>query len=108
MTPGASRWRVTSRSPRSRGGPDGSRRPAWSGAGRSSGASTPDLARFGLTKYWNLYVLRRPDVAEPTVPARRPEELAERERLWKLDTRVADPEDLEALRAVLGETGATG
>lgn len=68
----------------------------------------PDLARFGLTKYWNLYVLRRPDVAEPTVPARRPEELAERERLWKLDTRVADPEDLEALRAVLGETGATG
>lgn len=54
----------------------------------------PHLARFGLTKYWNLYVFAIPDAEVPTGPVRDPEALAERERLWRLDTRTCDPEDL--------------
>lgn len=61
----------------------------------------PHLARFGLTKYWNLYVFRVPDAPEPTADVRSPDEIAERERLWKLDTRHALPEDLEAVERTI-------
>jgi SAM-dependent methyltransferase len=54
----------------------------------------PDLARFGLTKYWNLYVLRAPNAPVPAAGLRSPEEVADVERRFTLDTRVADPEDL--------------
>ena len=33
----------------------------------------PHLARFGLTKYWNLYVFRLPDAPEPGPDVRTPE-----------------------------------
>jgi SAM-dependent methyltransferase len=56
-------------------------------------AMHPHLARFGLTKYWNLYVFGVPSADVPDGPVRGEEELAERERLWRLDRRVADPED---------------
>ncbi|HEV7888230.1 MAG TPA: methyltransferase domain-containing protein [Acidimicrobiales bacterium] len=57
----------------------------------------PDLARFGLTKYWNLYVLRVPSAPVPVAGLRAPDEVAEVERRFSLDARVADPEDLKAL-----------
>jgi SAM-dependent methyltransferase len=57
----------------------------------------PHLARFGLTKYWNLYVFRVPDVSEPTADHRTPEEIAEVELRLGLDTRVADPDDVQAV-----------
>jgi len=62
----------------------------------------PDLARFGLTKYWNLYALRRPDADAPDGPVRSPHETASRETAWGLDQRVAAPEDLEVVRRTTG------
>ncbi len=61
----------------------------------------PHLARLGLTKYWNLYVLRAPDVAEPVADARGGEEIARVERQWGLDARVADPADVQAVEDAL-------
>lgn len=57
----------------------------------------PHLARFGLTKYWNLYVLRVPDVDEPDGALRTAEEAAEVERRFGLDRRTPDPDDLAAV-----------
>ncbi len=63
----------------------------------------PLLARFGLTKYWNLYVLRVPGTPVPGPdPLRTPDELAALEQRWHLDERVADPADIEAVRRALG------
>jgi SAM-dependent methyltransferase len=64
-----------------------------------------DLARFGLTKYWNLYVFRLPDAPEPSAPARTPEQLAEVEQRFGIDHREADPEDLLAVREAIGSAG---
>jgi SAM-dependent methyltransferase len=64
----------------------------------------PHLARFGLTKYWNLYVFRVPGVALPEEPVRTPAETAEVEARWHLDKREADPEDLAAVEAGLAGT----
>ena len=66
----------------------------------------PHLARFGLTKYWNLYVFRTADAVEPIADARTAAEIADIERRWKLDTRKAQPEDLEAVARALGNPGA--
>lgn len=66
----------------------------------------PHLARFGLTKYWNLYVFA--PASSATVPAgavRDEAALAERERLWRLDQRHADPEDELVVRAALESPG---
>lgn len=63
----------------------------------------PDLARFGLTKYWNLYVLRTPDAPVPPADIRSPAEAADVERRFSLDTRTADPEDLRRVAEALGE-----
>jgi hypothetical protein len=63
----------------------------------------PHLARFGLTKYWNLYVLRVPDAPLPAPSVRTPAELKDVEHRWHLDQRVAAPEDVDAVRAALGE-----
>ena len=60
-------------------------------------AMHPHLARFGLTKYWNLYVFRVPGAPEPGADVRTPEEIARREADWGLDRREAAPEDLEAV-----------
>lgn len=61
----------------------------------------PDLARFGLTKYWNLYVLRTPDAPVPAAGVRSASEVAEVERRFGLDTRTADPEDLRRVEDAL-------
>jgi SAM-dependent methyltransferase len=61
----------------------------------------PHLARFGLTKYWNLYVLRAPSAPEPTSDARPPAEVAEVERNFALDQRTASEDDLRAVEAAL-------
>ena len=65
----------------------------------------PHLARFGLTKYWNLYVFALPGAPVPDVPVRGEAELAERERLWRLDSRTPDPEDEERVRDALSTPG---
>jgi SAM-dependent methyltransferase len=62
----------------------------------------PDLARFGLTKYWNLYVLRTPDAPEPRAGLRTPREVADVEKRFALDQRVPDPADVAAVEAALG------
>ena len=64
----------------------------------------PELARFGLTKYWNLYVFRLPGVTPPPRSPRTPDEIAELEGRWHLDKREADPEDLAAVEAGLAGT----
>jgi len=61
----------------------------------------PHLARFGLTKYWNLYVFRRPEVPEPGPDVRTPAEIATWEANFGLDTRVADPDDVRAVEEAL-------
>ncbi|MDP9388562.1 MAG: class I SAM-dependent methyltransferase [Actinomycetota bacterium] len=61
----------------------------------------PHLARFGLTKYWNLYVFRVPDAPEPGPDVRTPEEIARWEANFGLDRRQAAPEDLAAVAAAL-------
>jgi SAM-dependent methyltransferase len=65
----------------------------------------PHLARFGLTKYWNLYVFALPSVVAPDGPVRDDTALAERERLWRLDQRRADAEDLERVTEALTSPG---
>lgn len=62
----------------------------------------PHLARFGLTKYWNLYVLRVPAAPEPTGDARTPDEIDEVERRFGLDRRSADADDIAAVEAAIG------
>jgi SAM-dependent methyltransferase len=51
----------------------------------------PHLARFGLRKYWNLYVFRIADAPEPADDVRVPSDLEEVEHRWKLDARTPDP-----------------
>lgn len=62
----------------------------------------PHLARFGMTKYWNLYVFRVPGAPEPGPDVRSPEEIAAREAAWGLDRRVGAPDDLEAVARAVG------
>jgi hypothetical protein len=62
----------------------------------------PTLARFGLTKYWNLYVLRTPGTAVPEEPLHAPAEIAAVERRWRLDERPSQPDDVERVRESLG------
>jgi SAM-dependent methyltransferase len=61
----------------------------------------PDLARFGLTKYWNLYVLRTPDAPVPRPGLRSPDEVEDVERRFALDQRTADPDDLRRVEEAL-------
>ena len=65
-------------------------------------AMHPLLARFGLTKYWNLYVFRVPGAPDPGPDVRTPDQIAHWEANLGLDRRVAAPEDLEAVAAALG------
>lgn len=48
----------------------------------------PHLARFGLSDYWNLYVLRTPDAVAPQSDVRSDAEVAEVERRFGLDLRT--------------------
>ena len=62
----------------------------------------PFLARVGLTKYWNLYVLRVVGVPERKTEQRSASEIADVEKRFGFDRRVADPEDLARVQASLG------
>lgn len=62
-----------------------------------------DLYRFGMTKYWNLYVLRHATVDEPDGPVRSEAESGEIERRWGLDRRSPQPDDAALLGDVLDE-----
>jgi hypothetical protein len=61
----------------------------------------PHLARFGLTKFWCLYVFRVPDVAEARADVRSPAEIDALEDRWGLNKRDNDPADFEAVEAAL-------
>jgi SAM-dependent methyltransferase len=61
----------------------------------------PHLARFGLTKYWCLYVLRVPTIAAACEDVRSPAEIEALEERWGLNRRPNDPEDFEAVEAAL-------
>jgi hypothetical protein len=61
----------------------------------------PQLARFGLTKYWNLYVLRVPDVPAAIGELRSATEIADVDKRLGFDERIADPEDLASVKAAL-------
>jgi SAM-dependent methyltransferase len=43
-----------------------------------------DIARFGLSDYWNLYVLRTPDAPEPAVGLRSAADIADVEKRYSL------------------------
>jgi 2-polyprenyl-3-methyl-5-hydroxy-6-metoxy-1,4-benzoquinol methylase len=62
----------------------------------------PHLARFGLTKYWCLYVLRVPRISAATSDVRSPAEIEALEERWGLNRRPNDPADFDAVEAALG------
>ncbi|MHB8295121.1 MAG: class I SAM-dependent methyltransferase [Acidimicrobiales bacterium] len=62
----------------------------------------PHLTRFGLTKYWNLYVFKKPSSPDPPLTPRPVAELAAVEARFGLDARKAAPDDLDALEEALG------
>lgn len=66
-------------------------------------AMHPHLARFGLTKYWNLYVFRVPGAPEPGPDVRTPDQIEAWETKLGLDGRTPAADDLEALAATLGQ-----
>lgn len=63
----------------------------------------PDLARFGLTKYWNLYVLRVPGTPLPPEMPHDKAAVTALEARWGLDQRRAAEDDLATLRETLGD-----
>jgi len=68
---------------------------------RAERALHPELARLGLTKYWNLYVFRRLEAPEPPEALRPPDEIDAVLRRVGLAERVASAEDAEAVAAAL-------
>lgn len=62
----------------------------------------PVLARLGLSEFWNLYVLRRSDVAEPPVEPHPEATRREVELRWNLDQRPLDDRPLKFLQDGLG------
>ena len=62
----------------------------------------PHLARLGLTKYWNLYVFRVPGAPVVSGEQRSASEIADVEKRFGFDERVADPEDLARVEAASG------
>ncbi len=58
-----------------------------------------DLAHFGLTEFWSLYVFKVPGAIETGAPARSIEEVASLLARWHLDERVGNHDDIrEALQ----------
>jgi len=66
----------------------------------------PELARLGLTKYWNLYVFRRREASEPPLGLRPPAEVERVLRRFGLADRAASPDDAAAVAAALGQPAA--
>jgi SAM-dependent methyltransferase len=65
----------------------------------------PELARFGLTKYWNIYVFRHPSAPEPPPGVRGTSEQAAVLRRWNLDRRRASAEDMSSRREANTQAG---
>jgi len=63
----------------------------------------PELARLGLTKFWNLYVFRQPWVDEPPRDVRPARVVADVLERFGLRDRTADPEDEAAVTRALAE-----
>jgi hypothetical protein len=61
----------------------------------------PELARMGLTKYWNLYVLRRADVLEPPPDLRSPADAERVRSCFALTGRTASADDAAAVEQAL-------
>lgn len=59
----------------------------------------PVLARLGLSEFWNLYVLRLPDVPEPPIEPHSAAARREVELRWRLDQRPLGERPLEFLAA---------
>jgi SAM-dependent methyltransferase len=57
----------------------------------------PELARMGLTKYWNLYIFRQASSPEPPADLRDEASLADVLRRFGLDGRIAAPDDAAAV-----------
>lgn len=62
----------------------------------------PVLARLGLSEFWNLYVLRRPEVPEPPLEPQPAERRRQVELRWNLDQRPLDDRALWFLEEGLG------
>ncbi len=62
----------------------------------------PVLARLGLSEFWNLYVLRRPEVPDPPVEPQPAEARREVELRFGLDQRPLDDRPLQFLEDGLG------
>ena len=62
----------------------------------------PEMARMGLTKYWNLYVFRRPEAPEPDLSARTAAAAETVLSRFRLMDRVADPADLDTIARTIG------
>lgn len=62
----------------------------------------PVLARLGFSEFWNLYVLRRPEVAEPPVEPQAAAARREVELRWNLDQRPLGDRPLRFLEDGLG------
>jgi len=56
---------------------------------------------LGLTKFWNLYVFRVAGVPAAGGEQRSATEIADVEKRFGFDQRVADPEDLASVEAAL-------
>jgi len=64
-----------------------------------------DLARYGQTEYWNLYVFRTPNAPEPVKSVRSPEDFDHWEHNFGLDTRPQQVRDYERLNEALLQNG---
>ncbi len=62
----------------------------------------PVLARLGLSEFWNLFVLRRPDVPEPPLEPQPEAVRREVELRWGLDRRPLSERPLQFLEDGLG------
>jgi SAM-dependent methyltransferase len=67
----------------------------------------PQLARFGMTRYWNLYVFRTAGAPEPDAQ-RSGAELEKVEVDWRLDRWTARTEDVERVKAACGDDAFDG
>jgi SAM-dependent methyltransferase len=63
----------------------------------------PQIARFGMTKYWNLYVFRHENTPEPpAAPIRTDAEIEDVEHRWRLERWRAQSDDVERVKSLCG------
>jgi SAM-dependent methyltransferase len=64
-----------------------------------------DLARYGQTEYWNLYVFRTPDAVEPRGNARSDNDISHWESNFGLDARPQKERDFDRLNEAYTRNG---